>query len=409
MQAVVVDQPYRFSPPYHGKIWPWLIQRLTRRRLRKDFGVHSVECRGIERLRQSMAAGHGILLAPNHCRPCDPLVVNEVCRRAGTVPLVMASSHLFAEGRIKAFLLRRAGAFSIYREGMDRQALNAAIEILDQARRPLLIFPEGIISRHNDRLNSMMDGTSFIARSAAKKRVDRNPQANVVVHPVALRYRFHGDVGQALGPVLDEIEQRFCWRPKRELGLLERIQRVGESLLCLKELEYLGEPQHGTLGDRIERLVDHLLVPLEQEWVKGEHDATTIGRVKKLRSAILPDMVRNEVTEAERQRRWRQLGDMYLAQQLCCYPDDYIRSNPTPERMLETVERFEEDMTDIARIHGPLSATVEIGEPLAVSPTRERGAAEDPLIAGIERQLQQMLGIGESAECEVRTAELQTT
>jgi hypothetical protein len=329
MQAVVVDQPYRFSPPYHGKLWPWLIQRLTRRRLRKD-------------------------------------------------------------------------------------SLNAAVEILDQARRPLLIFPEGVISRHNDRLNSMMDGTSFIARSAAKKRAERNAAARVVVHPVALRYKFHGDLGRTLGPVLDEIEQRFCWRPKRELDLFDRIRRVGESLLCLKEMEYLGEPQQGALGQRIERLVDHLLMPLEQEWVKGKHDAaavgpTTINRVKKLRTAILPDMVRNEVTEAERERRWRQLADMYLAQQLCCYPDDYIRSNPTPERMLETVERFEEDMTDVARIHGPMSVTVEVGESIEVSPVRERGASEDPLITGIESQLQRMLGIGGSSESEVRSAELQAT
>ncbi|MGE5194377.1 MAG: 1-acyl-sn-glycerol-3-phosphate acyltransferase [Deltaproteobacteria bacterium] len=393
MHPVVVDKPYRHYPPYHGRIWPWLIQRFVPWRLRKGYGVEKVECRGLDRLRESLSAGHGVLLAPNHCRPCDPFVVNEVCRQAGTVPQIMASWHLFAPGGLQAFLLRRAGAFSVYREGMDRQALTAAVEILDQARRPLVIFPEGVITRHNDCLNPLMDGTSLIARSGAKKRAERNPDARVVVHPVAIRYHFHGDINLALHPVLDEIEHRLCWRPKRELDLVARIYRVGEALLCLKEMEYVGQPQQGTIPERLTRLIDHLLVPLEEEWLKGQREKTTVGRVKKLRTAILPDMIKGDITEAERQRRWQQLGEMYFAQQVSHYPPDYAKSKPTPERLLETVERFEEDMTDVARVHGPMTVTVEVGEAIPVSPARERGAAEDPLIAALEQKLHHMLAI----------------
>jgi 1-acyl-sn-glycerol-3-phosphate acyltransferase len=393
MQAVVVDKPYRFYPPYQGRIWPWIMQRFVRRMLHREYGIVDVECRGIERLRDSLAKGHGILLAPNHCRPCDPFVVNEVCRQAGTAPFIMASWHLFAGGGLQAYLLRRAGAFSVYREGMDRQALTSGVEILNAARRPLVIFPEGVISRHNDRLNSMMEGTSFVARSAAKKRAERAPPGQVVVHPVALRYHFRGDIGQALHPALDDIERRFCWRPKRELDLIERIYRVGEALLCLKELEYLGQPQSGPIAERVTRLIDHMLVPLEQEWLKGKREATTVGRVKKLRIAILPDMVKGEISAAERERRWKHLADMYLAQQLSFYPPDYIKSNPTVERMLETVERFEEDMNDDVRVHRPMATTVEIGEAIPVSATRDRGATEDPLIQTLEERLHDMLGI----------------
>jgi 1-acyl-sn-glycerol-3-phosphate acyltransferase len=393
MHPVVVDKPYRHYPPYRGRIWPWLIQRFVRRKLRNEFGIVAVECVGLDRLRESLAVGHGILLAPNHCRPCDPLVVNEVCRQAGTIPLIMASWHLFANGGLKAFLLRRAGAFSVYREGMDRQALSAGVDILEQAARPLVIFPEGVITRHNDCLNSMMDGTSFIARSAAKKRAERKPDGKVIVHPIALRYHFRGDINQALHPVLDDIERRLCWRPKRELDLEARVYRVGESLLCLKEMEYLGQPQTGSIPERLERLIDHLLLPLEKEWLKGQRDETTVGRVKKLRIAILPDMVKGEITDAEKQRRWQQLADMYFAQQVSHYPPDYVKSKPTPERLLETVERFEEDMTDVARVHAPMTVSVEVGEAIAVSAARERGAAEDPLIAALEQKLHHMLGI----------------
>ena len=35
---------------------------------------------------------------------------------------------------------------------------------------------------------------------------------------------------------------------------------------------------------------------------------------------------------------------------------------PTPERLLETVERYEEDLTDAARPHSPIHAVISVGE-----------------------------------------------
>ena len=130
MHPVVVDKPYAFVPPHLGTWWPRFLQLFLRRGLRWEFGVVDIKCRGLERLRESLSAGHGVLLTPNHCRPCDPGVVCELCRQAGTTPLIMASWHLFMQGRLKAFLLRRVGAFSVYREGLDRQALQARVSAI---------------------------------------------------------------------------------------------------------------------------------------------------------------------------------------------------------------------------------------------------------------------------------------
>ncbi len=393
MHPVVFDEPYEFVPPYHGRIWPWFLQKLALRRLRRCDGIEELQFEGIERLQESIAAGHSVLLAPNHCRPADPLVVTELCRCAGVAPYTMASWHLFKQSRFQSFMLRRIGAFSVYREGLDRQALQAAIEILEQAKRPLVIFPEGVITRTNDRILALMEGVSFVARSAAKKRAAANPPGQVVVHPVSIRYRFHGDIDAALHETLDAIEHRLSWRPKRDPDLVMRIYRVGEALLWLKEIEYFGQPKMGEYPGRLRNLIDRILVPMEQEWLSGKTEDTTVARVKRLRIAILRDMVAGEISEEERARRWDQLADMYLAQQLGHYPTDYIRSNPTPERMLETVEKFEEDLTDHCRIHRPMSATVRLGTAIPVSPKRIRGTAEDPLMSEVERQLHEMLEI----------------
>jgi 1-acyl-sn-glycerol-3-phosphate acyltransferase len=393
MQNIIIDKPYRFVPPRGGWFWPALIQLWLPHHLKRSYGIESFECRGTEHLRDSLAQGHGVLLAPNHCRPSDPMVLGLLSRAIGKPFYVMASWHLFAQSRLMGWLLPRVGGFSVYREGLDREALKTAIDILKEADRPLVLFPEGIITRTNDRIANLMEGTAFIARNAAKQRAAAPGSGKVVVHPVAIRYSFHGDLTAALTPVLEQIEVRLAWQPQRECPLLERISKVGEALLALKELEYLGATQTGTIHERLGRLIDQLLKPLEKEWLNGQGDNDVVARVKRLRAAILPDLVTGEIDEAERARRWRQLADLYLAQQLFCYPPDYIRSHATPERMLETVERFEEDLTDQTRVHRPMSVVIQVGPALEVSPARDRAPNGDPLMLRVRDELERMLDL----------------
>jgi hypothetical protein len=248
-----------------------------------------------------------------------------------------------------------------------------------------------VISRSNDRINHLMDGTVFIARNAARQRAEQSPPGKVVVHPVAIRYFFLGNIERTLEPVLEEIERRLSWRPQKGAALKDRIVKIGEALLTLKELEYEEKPQEGDIPSRVARLMDRILVPLEREWLKGKRETEIVGRVKALRAAILPDMVAEKVDEAERTRRWQQLADIYLAQQLALYPPDYFKVHPTSEKLLETVERFEEDLTDKVRIHRPIHAAVEVGEAIEVPPGRDRGTEGDPIMTQLRHQLETML------------------
>jgi 1-acyl-sn-glycerol-3-phosphate acyltransferase len=394
MQTIVFEEPYRFVTPYRGTWWPSIIQRLDLYSiwLRRSTGVVGYEVRHVDRIRKSLAAGHGILITPNHSRPSDPLVMGYLGREAKCQFFAMASWHLFKQDWFTAWAIRRMGAFSIYREGVDRTAINTAIDILRTAERPLVVFPEGSVTRTNDRLHALLDGVAFIARTAAKRRERDVPGGQVVVHPVALKYLFQGDdVRQALDPVLTEIEQRLSWRPQQELPLFERITKVGLALLCLKEIEYLGTPQNATLGERLKRLTDRLLHPLEQQWLGRTEEGPVVPRVKSLRMKILPAMVRGEISQPERDRRWQQLADIYLAQQVSCYLPDYLSDKPTVDRLYETAERFEEDLTDVAQVHGPLKVILDVGDAIDVSPQRDRRADVDPLMMNIQQQLQQML------------------
>ena len=392
MQPIVVEKPYQFIPPHTGNWWPTAIRDLNLHGiwLRRKEGVVDYELRGAEHLKESLQQGHGILLTPNHCRMSDPLVLGWMARDVNCLLYAMASWHLFEQSHFMRWAIRKMGAFSVYREGIDRQAINLAIEILEAATRPLVIFPEGAVSRTNDRLQALLDGVAFIARTAAKRRAKRVDGGKVVVHCVAIKYLFQGDFDTTAEPVLTEIEQRLTWSPKSHLPADQRIAHVGLALLSLKEMEYLGTTYSGPLEERMQRLIDTLLSPLEMEWMGEVSDRPVIPRVKALRMKIMPDMVQGRVEQADRDRRWKQLADVYLAQQISNYPPQYLE-HPTVDRLLETIERFEEDLTDQARTHGHLKAVMEIGPAVEVSPQRDRQAEIDPLMTTIATDLQAML------------------
>jgi 1-acyl-sn-glycerol-3-phosphate acyltransferase len=392
MQKVVIDKPYKFVPPVYSEWWPTILRPYLRRYLRKAYGVHSVECRHVERLRASRTAGHSIMLAPNHCRMSDPLVLGILGMQADCHLFAMASWHLFNQSRFQTFMIRRMGAFSVFREGNDRQAIDTAIEILVARKRPLIMFPEGAITRHNDLIEEMMEGPSFIARQAAKRLKKQNLPGEVVIHPVAIRYAFQGDLAATVEPVLQDLESRFTWQPQTHLSLVERIDKVGHALLALKEVEFLGAPRSGNPFERAEFLVEELLTRLEAAWQIKDSSGSVIARVKRLRTTILTDMVAGNVTPEERDRRWRDLAACYYAQQMSHYPRNYIlREKNLPERVVETVERFEEDFTDRMRMHEPFHAVIQVGEAIPVGTHRERAAAVDPVMAEVRRQLQSMI------------------
>jgi 1-acyl-sn-glycerol-3-phosphate acyltransferase len=390
MRKIIIEKPYRFVPPHRGTWWPTVIQwlQLYTRHLRLHEGVESFEIRHVERLRESLDAGHGILLTPNHCRTADPLVMGWLARAAKTHVFAMASWHLFNQDRFTSFAIQKMGGFSLYREGVDKQAIETAIQILESAERPLILFPEGATSRTNDRLHALLDGVAFIARRAAKLRARKGGQ--VFVHPVALKYLFQGDLEKTVEPVLSGIERRFSWHSQADHTLYERIIKIGRTLLCLKEIEFFGDVQPGTLPERMVGLINRLLQPLETEWLGVPQDGPVVTRVKNLRQKLLPDMVKGLIGPAERDRRWRQLADIYLAQQIAFYPTSYL-TVPTVDRLLETVERYEEDLTDEATIHGQLKVVIDVGEAIKVEPERDRAAAVDPLMTQIAQRLQSML------------------
>ena len=101
MQNVVIAKPYRFVAPHRSKLWCYLFRPILGLYLRKSHGVITVACRGVERLRAALDAGHGIMLAPNHCRPPDPMVLGHFSSAIDRPLYVIASWHLFMQNALQ--------------------------------------------------------------------------------------------------------------------------------------------------------------------------------------------------------------------------------------------------------------------------------------------------------------------
>ena len=404
MQDIVFEKPYHFISPGRTRFWPNLMRPLVPWYLDRKYGVTEVQFSGEDALSESIKAGDAVLIASNHSRPCDPVVIG---RLYGAIPApfyFVAAWHVFLNNRIDGWISRRLGAFSLYREGTDRQSLALSLEILERAERPLVLFPEGGITRGNDVVKPLMDGAAWLARTAARRRAKKKAPGKVVVHPIAIKYFFTGDIESTVEPMLADVERQLGVQPALGAPWQTRVENARDTLLAQKERQYYGGSHHSPthhspthqLGfdERSAALIEHLLLPLEQEWLGGERCAGGLARVKALRTAILPEMVQGSVSPEERTRRWRQLSDVYYAHLLYCYPPGYLdeksQVNTAPERWIETLERIEEDLQDDSRVLRPWKAVMKVGEAIPIAPDRNRNE-DDTLNTQIHDRIQAMV------------------
>ena len=398
MQQVVVEEPYRNVPPWRGTRFSTLFQKLLMTPfLKHRFGIVDHKFHGIERFQQSLADGHGILLCPNHCRDSDPIVMGLICRSAHCHIHLLASWHVFRQGWLESTAAWLLGGFSVYREGQDLQSLSSAIRIVTEGRRPLVIFPEGAISRSNDRLLRFMRGASCIARAASRRRNRTGGNGRVMIFPLAIRYELLGALNESVSPTLSAIEKRTFWKTYEHLSPGERIRQLGEALVAAREVEITGRTGSGRLRDRIETLIENTLRPHELRWLQICRRGDRIQRIKDLRTTILRELMDPQSTPEQRTEGRRALIDCYYAQALSLYPEDYLDQNlrgvVTPERVAETVHRMEEDLTDSITLKPEWRVHFHFGEPIHVesgkaAPRRQNDEITTQLRTELLRQLQ---------------------
>lgn len=59
------------------------------------------------------------------------------------------------------------------------------------------------------------------------------------------------DPSAELTKVMTRLEERFNWRPRTDWRLAKRILHYADGLLAMKEIEYIGRQQSGTIPERV--------------------------------------------------------------------------------------------------------------------------------------------------------------
>ena len=122
------------------------------------------------------------------------------------------------------------------------------------------------------------------------------------------------------------------------------------------------------MAERVPRLIDALLKPLEEAWGCIDGATVTYERVQKLRSVILEHSFNKDIIEEENRRLHRQLAHCTWALKLSSYDPDYLAKEPCVERFMETLDSLEEDVFGSIQVIRPWKMVLEIGNAIPVSP-----------------------------------------
>lgn len=380
-----IPPPRRWRPKLKEWIY-WLTQRIWRPKVRRSHKLSGVDIENWEVVRQAIDDGAGVLIAPNHSTHADPYSAHEASLPVGVPFYFMATWHVFDENNwIQRWFLQRNGVFSVDRDGTDREAVKTAVDILRNRPNPLVIFPEGEVYHCNDIITPFRQGPASIALIAAS-RADRP----IVCIPCGMKYHYTEDPTPELLELMNRLERANTWWPRPEMDLVSRIYALGEALMAMKELEFLGKIRQGPLTERTVFLAETILGRQEErEGICGAGKMIP-ERVKELR--------KRAIVAPASERRDRDLEELFLVVQLYSYPGDYVLGSPKIERIAETLDKLEED---ILRVHsatprGKRHATIRFGEPIPVPKDRSKNATVE-LTAEMERGVQAMLDeIGES-------------
>lgn len=171
----------RFRPANTSPFWLWVADRFFYGMLESRF--YAFRYKGAENFLSRDEKIPTIMYAP-HSNWWDGIVGYHVCNR-----IFNKEIRLMVEELNRFPLLRRGGAFSVNKKSpqASMEALNYAVNVLEDLNNILYIFPQGIINPPNFRPIEFQTGLTYIAQKAVKK------YGAVNLQPIAVNYFFLRD------------------------------------------------------------------------------------------------------------------------------------------------------------------------------------------------------------------------
>jgi hypothetical protein len=211
--------------------------------------------------------------------------------------------------------------------------------------------------------------------------------------PTAIKLWYCEDPTHKLLKVLETLEGRFNWRPRPDMSLKDRVYRLANGILTLKELEYLDAPQSGPLSIRLRQLAETLLSRMELHSGIKSKGGIIPERVKEVRRHHIQALQKPDLTADEQKLLQLDMDDLFFIVQLFSYPGDYAHTEPKIERLAEIIDKLEEDVLGLPypTVKGKRRITVRFGEPIFAEPFISQVDGSHVLTQELENRVQGLL------------------
>ena len=156
-------KPFTFRPPKNNPIVIRLVKLILPILIRRIPKVAKVEIEdnGLKHLRG--LKNKRCLLTPSHSGGMEPYIIMHLSKVLGTDFNYLAAMEAFEKSPIIGWVIQRMGVYSIIRGMPDRNSFSTTRKLLEQGKRPLVIFPEGQTCWYNDVVMPFQEGVIQLA------------------------------------------------------------------------------------------------------------------------------------------------------------------------------------------------------------------------------------------------------
>jgi 1-acyl-sn-glycerol-3-phosphate acyltransferase len=306
----------------------------------------------------------------------------------------MAAYDVFERDSKVAWMMQRMGAFSVNRDGSDRQSLKDAIETVIDGRYALTVFPEGNVYLMNDRVTPFLDGPAYIAMKAQQEMKE---SGRIFAVPVSIKVTHVTDARHTVEQMLLDMAQKLGVEFDDE-AIVDKVHKVGIAMVQrnLKMRGFLPpNPDYSDLPGLLRQSAELILTRLEEK----------IGVEPRKRDDLMDRFrgVRREIhkVRADPEREidhavaaiWA--DEAIVAFRILSYAGNYLSVKPTLDRVGETVEKLQEDLYGKGvPPYAKRTAYVRFGDPIDVSEQLAAAAKPRLAMAALTDQFEEGVQVG---------------
>jgi 1-acyl-sn-glycerol-3-phosphate acyltransferase len=400
-------QPFTFRPPRRNRLVIAFCKRILPLVIRRKLKVAQIEIGDDDLEKLKTLRSKRCLLMPSHSGGFEPYIILHLSKLLGDDYNYLAAMEAFEKSPITGWLMQRIGAYSIIRGTADRPSFQMTKQLLIDAKRWLVIFPEGQTVWQNDTVIPFQQGVVQLAFKAYEAVAKQDAGASLFCVPISIKYAYLEDMRSHRDASLARLESKLFPSDGVAPELpYERLRRIGKAVLVANERSHNVEPdEDASFDDRIQRMKETVVRRIERKLeLTPRADQSLLDRTRALFNAV--DRIVYEEPQAseyeqklagERQAAVQDLyDDLWRVLRLVAIYDGYVRESMTVERFMDVLGLLEMEVLGERRIWGPRKAMVRVGDSVdlrdhfSTYKTDKRGVIQEVTLA-VESQIRQML------------------